>query len=148
MGKHDDEVDALSGAREILRSGGGPFEFETVDLGRLSTFGGNDRAMKRGQMLWENALSTRRNFLDRLSTFDFPDAMTPEHDGMSRADKIEWLNNLPSKEAMAKTIDAIKEEALKTLECDPTEMKRRLMTIIALAKYKFDRRDPDEKGKE
>ena len=52
-GKHDDEVDALSGAYEQIGGRGAPFEWESVHMARPSNlFGCFDRNMGRGRMLW------------------------------------------------------------------------------------------------
>ena len=52
-GRHDDEVDALSGAYETIGGRGGRFEYERVDTPRpFDAFGFFDRRMRRGQLLW------------------------------------------------------------------------------------------------
>ena len=53
-GRHDDEVDALSGAYEQIGGRGGRFEYERVHTPRPSDmlFGYFDRKMMRGQLLW------------------------------------------------------------------------------------------------
>jgi predicted phage terminase large subunit-like protein len=52
-GRHDDCVDALSGAYSQIGGRGAPFEWESVNISRPSNlFSCFDRRMGRGQMLW------------------------------------------------------------------------------------------------
>jgi hypothetical protein len=53
-GKHDDCVDALSGAHETIGGRGAPFQYERVSIHRPSDamFGFFDRKMGRGRMLY------------------------------------------------------------------------------------------------
>lgn len=53
-GKHDDEVDGLSGAYEQIGGWGAPFQYERVFIPRPSDcmFGFFDRKMRRGRLLY------------------------------------------------------------------------------------------------
>ena len=52
-GKHDDCVDALSGAYEQIGGRAAPFEWEAVNISRPSGLHGYfDRHMERGRLLW------------------------------------------------------------------------------------------------
>jgi hypothetical protein len=56
--RHDDEVDALSGAYEYVGRGGGKFCFETIPRPRL--LAGMDAALGGGRERWSSGRGARR----------------------------------------------------------------------------------------